>query len=267
MTYRVLRIQAAAALVAAVVSGGVSVAHADVAGYSSDATRVVVGPSLGGFHGAADLPGVGFPPILGGGVIPLADIALMVGGYADGIASMGSISATEGIIFSRVVDPLAEVYYGEYSDIASAPNDAKHSVFFVGKDPTAGTAHLSGTATYQVFGINNYAYDGERLGAPGVDHMGRPVLFAAQFAVDFDTNQLSGNLERLTHANTAGVTDILSINATIDSSNASFAGTAVANGIHNGSTQGQLFGPDASSLAGVAEFTDRNLDTAYGGER
>lgn len=267
MTYRVSRLQASLWLAAASLLAGMSVAQADVVGYSSDNTRVKVGPSLGGYHGPANVPGAGFPPIMGGGIIALSDIAAMGGGYNDGVASMGSVSATEGIFFSKTDDLLAEVYFGEYSDTANAPNDNKHSVFYVGKDATASMAHLSGTATYQVFGLNNYGYDGQRLGAVGVDQNGNRVLTAAEFTVDFDNNKLIGSLERLDHANTAGVTDTLTIHAGINSSNGSFYGLAQANGHQNGFSSGQFYGGDASSLAGVAEFADRNLDTAFGGER
>src|SRR3989475_8774276 len=58
----------------------------------------------------------------------------------------------------------------------------------------------------------------------------------------------------------------INVNANISSANASFAGTATANGSVAGTTQGQFFGANAATLAGIATFSGNSqYDTAFGG--
>ena len=43
--------------------------------------------------------------------------------------------------------------------------------------------------------------------------------------------------------------------------------TALANGVVFGNSEGHFFGADAASLAGIATFANRQLDTAFGGAK
>lgn len=74
---------------------------------------------------------------------------------------------------------------------------------------------------------------------------------------DFGAKTLSGNLSNSSLN--------VGINATI-ANNASFAGSATANGVA-GTSQGQFYGSNVDSLAGVATFNDHTKDTAFGGTK
>ena len=87
----------------------------------------------------------------------------------------------------------------------------------------------SGTATYAVAGLNRF--NGSNL-------------LSGTFAANFGTGKLTGGL--------TGGGQTLAISANINSADASFAGTAVANGSVTGNSQGQFFGANAATLAGIA---------------
>jgi hypothetical protein len=75
---------------------------------------------------------------------------------------------------------------------------------------------------------------------------------------------LSGNLA----SNSGGYA--LSINTTINASNASFSGAAVAvaaGTVASGSASGNFYGANAASLAGIATFANNQYNAAYGGTK
>ncbi|MNI33706.1 hypothetical protein D3C73_876660 [compost metagenome] len=60
----------------------------------------------------------------------------------------------------------------------------------------------------------------------------------------------------------------MAVAASINSANASFAGSATANGTVAGTSQGQFFGANAATLAGIATFAGNSqYDTAFGGSK
>uniref|UniRef100_A0A914YG34 Transferrin-binding protein B C-lobe/N-lobe beta barrel domain-containing protein n=1 Tax=Panagrolaimus superbus TaxID=310955 RepID=A0A914YG34_9BILA len=116
-------------------------------------------------------------------------------------------------------------------------------VYFVGD--RAGTTLPAGVATYSVAGLNKF--NGSNL-------------LSGTFRADFGSGKLLGGL--------TGGGLAINVNANINSANASFAGTATANGTVAGATQGQFFGANAATLAGIATFTGNSqYDTAFGGSK
>ncbi|MES8909263.1 transferrin-binding protein-like solute binding protein, partial [Cutibacterium acnes] len=79
------------------------------------------------------------------------------------------------------------------------------------------------------------------------------------FTADFGAQKLTGNL--------ANSSLSVTVNANIATSSAAFNGTALANGATRGVAKGHFFGADAASLAGIATFANRQLDTAFGGTK
>ncbi|WP_133405988.1 Slam-dependent surface lipoprotein [Parashewanella tropica] len=138
-----------------------------------------------------------------------------------------------------------DVWFGEWAqDMSGASaNDGRRAVYYVG-DNKGTTMPTGGVATYSVTGINH----GNALGG--------------DFTANFNSNKLTGTLT----SNSGFVTN-LRINADINSSNASFSGSAIANGLVTGTTQGHFFGQDAAALAGMAKFGIRHFDTAFGGKK
>lgn len=127
-------------------------------------------------------------------------------------------------------------------------NASTYTVFYSGSDAST-SAPTTGTATYAVEGINNYnTTDGLLTGT-----------LTANFGAG-NSGTLAGTLSRST-----GTVTSLAINAAIDASDATFAGSATANGTVSGTSEGQFYGANVDSLAGIAVFTDRAYDTAFGG--
>lgn len=149
----------------------------------------------------------------------------------------------------------SDIYFGEWADVAPKAADGtagiNRSVFYSGTGKTTNMP-TSGTATYTVKGINNY-----------VDK--DTSMLEGQLKADFAKNSLKGTLTN----KGAGDLRSLGINAKIESSSASFAGNALANGSINGTSKGNFFGNRAASLAGIAEFKGSNnkFNTAFGGSK
>ncbi|WP_262381042.1 MULTISPECIES: Slam-dependent surface lipoprotein [unclassified Pseudomonas] len=141
-----------------------------------------------------------------------------------------------------------QVYYGEWSQ-TGANNDPTRVVYYSGD--TTGRVLPTASVTYAVQGINNYS--------------GANVLsgdLTASFGTAAPT--LVGSLSNSTLK--------VQLVANINTADASFAGNAAARdavtnaSLSTGTTQGSFFGAGATaSLAGIAKFTDRNYDTAFGG--
>ncbi|CAM3820767.1 Slam-dependent surface lipoprotein [Avibacterium endocarditidis] len=136
-----------------------------------------------------------------------------------------------------------ELYYGEWvARDADATKD--RVVYYAGNDKTVALPK-GGKATYTVTGINNN------------NDLNKGVL-KGQFTADFRNKTLKGDISRQDLT--------VEVNAKIKS-DASFSGSAKANGVVDGTSQGHFFGKDAATLAGYAKFTDHKYDTAFGGSK
>jgi len=136
-----------------------------------------------------------------------------------------------------------DVWFGEWSKDGAAGGFNNRQVYFVG-DRT-GTTLPAGVATYSVAGLNKF--NGSNL-------------LSGTFRADFGSGKLLGGL--------TGGSLAINVNANINSANASFAGSATANGSVAGTTQGQFFGANAATLAGIATFSGNSqYDTAFGGSK
>lgn len=136
-----------------------------------------------------------------------------------------------------------DVWFGEWSKDGAAGGFNNRQVYFVGD--RAGTTLSAGVATYSVAGLNKF--NGSNL-------------LSGTFRANFGTGTLLGGL--------SGGGLSVNINATINSATASFTGAATANGSVSGTTQGQFFGANAATLAGIATFAGNSqYDTAFGGSK
>lgn len=141
----------------------------------------------------------------------------------------------------------SDIWFGEWSKetkvngaYTGQGDSSTRTVFYAGDDMGT-TVPTSGTADYTVTGINN----GDALSG----------TYTANFTAGTLQGELSGS----------GTVTNLVIDATFGAGNATFSGDAVANSTVDGTTSGQFFGANAASLAGIAKFTDRQYDTAFGG--
>lgn len=162
------------------------------------------------------------------------------------------------------------VYFGEWHQASStSATDKDRTVYYVGK--TNGLSlPTSGTATYNVVGINQYngQVNGVWNGWTGnsatasVNNLLTGILKA-----DFKAKTLAGDLKRAANGG-ANVTNTLNIKGGFDAKG-QVTGNAVANGNVNGKVNGQFFGTNAASVAGVAVFGSANskFDTAFGGSK
>ncbi|OSI09178.1 Slam-dependent surface lipoprotein [Neisseria zoodegmatis] len=142
--------------------------------------------------------------------------------------------------FNSIRSGGASVQYGEWvgREFAKGSNRA---VFYSGDSRTRNMPTY-GTATYAVKGFNQYKGNN---------------LMTGTLRADFGARTLAGSLKN------SAVN--MNVNTYIDTKDAEFEGYAYANG-HVGKVEGNFFGNNASSLAGVAKFkTNHNLNTAFGG--
>lgn len=226
-------------------------------GQSYEGTIIVDGTDGAGtpnHPGASGVPAVGVKAFYNGAKVPFSGLKGMVATDTNGVTSItpammpASHSALGHFDFKQVA--AQQVYYGEWSQNGTH-NDPTRVVYYSGD--TAGRALPTASVTYAVQGINNYS--------------GANVLsgdLTASFGTAAPT--LTGSLSNSTLK--------VALNANINTATASFSGSAAAlnpttnTPLANGTTQGSFFGAGANaSLAGIAKFTDRNYDTAFGGAR
>lgn len=161
-----------------------------------------------------------------------------------------------GLVIAKVPNLPAgtSVYFGEWAPRAGTPstgsdthlglNQADHTVWFVGENPTGNTQNLA-AATYKVVGVNQHT--------PGQND-----FYTGNLTATFGSaaeGSLAGNLARGSH--------------TID-----FTGTKIANsqGTFNHAAKGidgRFYGAGAAALAGYVKNTtpDRRDDVAFGGTK
>lgn len=145
-----------------------------------------------------------------------------------------------------------DVWYGEWS--WSGPSGfTDRSVFYVG-DKGDVSMPSSGTATYEVHGLNEFVANGSN----GNELYGT-------LTANFGSGDLSGGFQN----------GALGINVDASIAGSSFTGTAEAYNPStaatldaNGVSKGEFYGADAAFLAGMATFINNSqYDTSFGGER
>jgi hypothetical protein len=119
-------------------------------------------------------------------------------------------------------------------------NNAEHTVFFVGENPTGNTTGLA-TAKYAVLGVNQHT--------PGQND-----FFTGELTADFGSGNLTGTLSRGAEVINFAKTDI-------DNTNGTFTG--------DGGIQGRFYGAQAAALAGYTKrgTPDQRDDVAFGGAK
>lgn len=161
------------------------------------------------------------------------------------------------------------VYFGEWHQASTtSASDKDRTVYYVGKTDGL-SVPKSGTATYNVVGINQY---NGQVGNVWNGWTGNSTTAAANnlltgtLKADFKARTIAGNLNRAVNGG-ANVTNTLNISASFDAAG-KVGGDAIANGnVKGGKVNGQFFGVNANSVAGVATFADKKFDTAFGGSK
>lgn len=259
------------ALGAAVLSMSLAgvVQAAPFAGDVSDGTYISVGESIvnAGPH-QSGLAGIG---IEAGGMTKdqIVDIRFLAGFapvsgalHYDAVAKQLDMTGTgpdpdhTGLgyfTFVGVGDTSDDVWYGEWS--WSGPSGfTDRAMFYVG-DKDGVSMPSSGTATYSVNGLNEFAANGSN----GNELHGT-------LTANFGNGDLSGSFQN----------NVLGIAINADISNSSFSGNAMAYDpanndailTLNGVSKGEFYGDQAAFLAGMATFVNNSqYDTSFGGER
>lgn len=144
--------------------------------------------------------------------------------------------------FSFVKVGSGDVWIGEWS--RNGQNDfAGRQVYYVGEH--GGTTMPSGgTATYTTYGINKFTGNN---------------LLTGTLTADFNSHKLTGSIQN------SAITLTLK-NTNIAPDTASFSGKAKIDD-NLGNVQGHFFGNQAAALAGIAEFDNKDLNTAFGGTK
>lgn len=161
------------------------------------------------------------------------------------------------------------VYFGEWHQASTtSASDKDRTVYYVGKNDGL-SVPKSGTATYNVVGINQY---NGKVGSVWDGWTGNSTTAAANnlltgtLKADFKAKTIAGNLNRAVNGG-GNVTNTLNINGRFDATG-KLIGNATANGnVTGGKVNGQFFGTNAASVAGVATFADKKFDTAFGGSK
>jgi hypothetical protein len=147
-----------------------------------------------------------------------------------------------------------DVWFGEWSSNASS-GSTDHTVYYAGTT-TGTTVPTSGSATYAVRGISDYANKGLLTGT-----------FTANFASG-SSGTLTGSIAN--SASGYGVdigTASIKTDATFGGNGASAtqSGTTVASG---GKVDGRFYGANAAALAGLVKFDNaRQYNAAFGGTK
>lgn len=241
------------------ISGAFSgAAHAQIVGESSDAGKVKIDVSTvsaGSIHVPGRV-GVNVPSMRSDQFIDFQGLQGILGTDANGVTSF--VNTTQATTdhskygrFDYAKVGSYDVYYGEWSQTGSA-TAGDHTVYYGGTGATAAASvPTSGSATYAVKGISNYAGSGAQL--------------TGNFTADFGAGTLTGSIQNAALKVDIGTADILGSQISGVTATASNAATnaTLASG---GTVSGQFFGSAAQALAGVATFAGaRQYDTAFGG--
>tara|TARA_Y100000815_G_scaffold210829_1_gene195285 strand:+ start:140 stop:886 length:747 start_codon:yes stop_codon:yes gene_type:complete len=230
-----------------------ALSQAAVIGAESDDTNIEVGTSNVPFgpH-TSGLPGVGVYTTGLGAKVDFAGLSSF-SSQSNGVYTLSApIDVDEpdhsgmGVFnFAKVSN--ANVYFGEWSQTGTT-GDSSRTVYYVGDD-TGTSVPTSGTASYSVTGVNDYSGSN---------------LMSGSFDVNFGTNELSGYVENASF----GVTVDGSISgAAISGSATAYNASTLTELDDNGVLSGHFFGNNAAALAGIATFSNRDYDTAFGGTK
>jgi hypothetical protein len=228
------------------------------------ASTVNGGPHHAGFAGVAvNSTGLGNPVDFTGltaySTQSTASVDYNRDGVSDGTATVyglnfpysGAPTTHDNLgVFSFAKVGSQDVWFGEWNSRKdTADGLATHTVYYIG-DNADTSVPTSGTATYNVAGINNFS---------GAN------LLSGTFTANFATAKLTGTI-----ANSAGFS--VNIGSANINSNASISGTtavalqsgaAVATG---GAVSGQFYS-NQTALAGMATFANNQYSTAFGGTK
>lgn len=235
--------------------GLTGVAQADSASGQSYTGAIVVGgtgASSPNHPSSPGVPAVGVVAFYGGAKVPFSGLKGMVATDGNGVTTItpammpASHAALGNFDFKQVANQ--QVYYGEWSQNGTN-NDPTRVVYYSGD--TAGRVLPTANVTYAVQGINNYS---------GANVLSGDLTASFGNAAPTLTGSLSNSALKV------------QVTAAIDTATAGFAGTAQARNtatnalLSSGTSQGSFFGAGSTaSLAGIAKFSDRNYDTAFGG--
>lgn len=231
-------------------------AHAGIYGESSDTSSARVGTStvVGGPH-TAGKPGISVEATGFGNLVDFAGLQASVGTDGSGVSNVNAPTSTItdhsqiGVFhFAKVGS--ANLYFGEWSQTSSV-SAGDHTVYYVGDDGGTTTVPTSGTATYSVNGISDYANKG---------------LLTGTFTANFGAATLTGSIANSGSGYTVniGTADIDGVNIIGDGASATLSGTTVASG---GDVSGRFYGSNAAALAGIVTFSSNQYDTAFGGTK
>ncbi|HEN3611524.1 TPA: Slam-dependent surface lipoprotein [Yersinia enterocolitica] len=210
---------------------------------------VKVGPTestVGPHGGQLGDPGIGVSSMHNAKTIGFSGLTAMTQADDNDVHSVnspgvpGNSHSGMGVFnFAQVAN--AEVYFGEWSYTGQV-DDQTHTAYYSGKDAST-SVPTGGKASYQVAGISQYSGSNKLDGT---------------LDADFGAKTLKGSI--------SNVSQTVDIDANIRN-NASFDGSATTGDL-NGTTNGQFFGNNQESLAGVASFSgDHSKDTAFGGSK
>ncbi|HJO64398.1 MAG TPA: Slam-dependent surface lipoprotein [Sphingomonas sanguinis] len=233
-------------------------AQAQFAGGSSDTSKVTVGESdvQGGPH-VAGRAGIGVPGT-NGRRVDFQGLSLYAAADVNGVRHLNMATSDTAdhssygdFRFARVGS--ADLWFGEWSQTGNA-TAGDHTVYYVGN--TSGTTvPTSGTATYSVKGISDYANKGVLTGT-----------LTANFASG-STGTLRGSLSNASTGAGVNIGTARINGADFAGGNAvaTQSGATVASG---GVVSGRFFGASAAALAGTIKFDGaRQHDTAFGGTK
>ncbi|MCC4264481.1 transferrin-binding protein-like solute binding protein [Oceanimonas baumannii] len=211
-------------------------------GTQSDSTNVEVGAStvsaapahvagragIGGARGKVDFQG-------------LSNYATL----NQGIHQIGNPHGGSSAVYSFAQVASQDIWFGEWS---SDGNFTDRTVYYIGEDDVNTSVPTTGTASYNVKGVNHF--DGTNA-------------LAGTLTADFGAQTLAGSISNASLK--------IEVDAFVNSSTASFSGDAIATagGVDTfGDAQGHFFGADAAALAGIATFAGNSQhDTAFGGAK
>jgi hypothetical protein len=232
------------------------VAHAGIVGESTDETHLKVGASVinAGPH-TAGKAGVAVASI---GLSAYVDFQGLSASAppSGGVSTINNPSTAPGShngmgVFNFAKVSTGDLWFGEWSDTANA-NDGTHTVYYVGDD-TGATAG-SGTASYTVKGLSDYATNG---------------ILEGTFNADFTAGTLGGYVQSATTGYKVDIGSVGISGLTIASTTANATATQGASTLASGGeVSGKFFGANAAALAGLVTFGGNSVyDTAFGGTK
>lgn len=235
-------------------------ANAQVVGGSSDSTKANIGASTvnGGPH-VAGRPGIGVPSTGLTTRIDFQGLQGVLGADANGVTTFTAVTGTVTdhsqygrFDFAKV--GTQNVYFGEWTQTGSV-TAGDHTVYYAGTGASSAVPQ-SGSATYAVKGISDYANKG---------------ILTGTFTADFGNQEVTGFVQSAGgYKVDIGSADI--IGATISGNGAVASQTGVGNLATGGAVSGRFFGSNVEALAGIVKFGNgttsvRQYDTAFGGTK